>query len=146
MSGYALINTLDAATLARFARRTPLPVLRAAAMPPLGGLLVREIFRRMPSQMKPAAGAGDAVVRWNVESGANRSEKWLLVIKGGRATTGRDIEAGAPRTTLTLPTLELLRLATGAAQPMAMFQQGRIKISGDLWFAAQLAAMFEIPG
>ena len=28
---------------------------------------------------------------------------------------------------------------------MAMFQDGRIKISGDLFFAAQLQAMFEIP-
>ena len=28
---------------------------------------------------------------------------------------------------------------------MAMFQDGRMKISGDLFFAAQLQAMFEIP-
>ena len=28
---------------------------------------------------------------------------------------------------------------------MAMFQSGRIRISGDLFFAAQLQGMFEIP-
>ncbi len=28
---------------------------------------------------------------------------------------------------------------------MAMFHAGRIQISGDLWFAAQLSSMFAIP-
>ena len=42
-------------------------------------------------------------------------------------------------------TLDFLRLATGAELPMAMFQSGRIRISGDLFFAAQLQGMFELP-
>ena len=29
--------------------------------------------------------------------------------------------------------------------PMTMFQSGRVKISGDLFFAAQLQGMFRIP-
>jgi SCP-2 sterol transfer family len=70
-------------------------VLRAATIPPIRTLVIGEIFRRMPSQLKPSA---------------------------------------APPNT-----------ATGAELPMAMFQSGRIRISGDLFFAAQLQGMFEIP-
>ena len=76
---------------------------------------------------------------------ADRLETWFIVFEEGRCrTTTRPPELN-PRTTLTTSAHDFLRLATGAALPMAMFQSGRIRISGDLFFAAQLQGMFEIP-
>ena len=137
---------IDAETLARLARRTPEPLLRAAILPPTRGLVIREIFRRMPSRLKASAAAGDAVIRWDIrDEGVEAAETWFLVFEDGRCRTTRRAPEGNPRTTLTVAPLDFLRLASGAAQPMAMFQSGRIKISGDMFFAAQLQSIFAIP-
>jgi len=140
----AIGDRFDAATLARLARRTPEPVLRAATIPPLRTFVVGQIFRRMPSQLKPGAAPPDTVIRWDIGDG-DRLESWFLVFEEGRCrSTTRTPEAN-PRTTLTVTALDFLRLAAGTELPMAMFQSGRIRISGDLFFAAQLQGMFEIP-
>jgi predicted lipid carrier protein YhbT len=140
----AIGGRFDAATLARMARRTPDPVLRAMTVGPMRSLVVGEVFRRMPSQVKPAAAPPDCVIRWRIGEG-KKVETWFCVFEGGRLkTTTRDPDK-PPRTTLEVSAPDFLRLATGSEFPMAMFQDGRIKISGDLFFAAQLQAMFEIP-
>jgi putative sterol carrier protein len=142
----AIGERFDAATLARLARRTPEPLLRAATLPPVRSLIVAEVFRRMPSELKATAAAPDAVVRWQVTD--DRGEEvatWYLVFADGTCRTTNRTPDGAARTTLTLTTLDLLRLASGTEPPIAMFQSGRIKISGDLFFAAQLQGMFRIP-
>ena len=137
----------DAATLARLARRTPRPLLRAASLPPLRPLVVAEIFRRMPSELKKTAAAPDSVIRWRITDGSTGEpvETWYLVFDGGTCRTTTRAPDGEPRTTLSVSALDLLRLASGQEQPMALFQSGGIKISGDLFFAAQLQGMFRIP-
>jgi len=140
----AIGDRFDAATLARMARRTPDPVLRAMTVGPMRSLVVGEVFRRMPSQVKPAAAPPDCVIRWRIGEG-KKVETWFCVFEaGGLKTTTRDPET-PPRTTLEVSAPDFLRVATGSAFPMAMFQDGRIEISGDLFFAAQLQGMFEIP-
>jgi len=140
----AIGDRFDAATLARLARRTPDPVLRAATIPPIRTLVIGEIFRRMPSQLKPSAAPPNTVIRWDIGD-ADRLECWFLVFEEGRCRTTTRAPETQPRTTLTTSAHDFLRLATGAELPMAMFQSGRIRISGDLFFAAQLQGMFEIP-
>ena len=136
---------IDAQTLARLARRTPEPLLRAAVLSPTRRLVVAEIFRRMPSQLKRSAAATDAVIRWQItDRDGEVLETWFLCFEDGRCRTTRAPEDN-PRTTLTVSALDFLRLAAGTEPPMAMFQSGRIKISGDLFFAAQLQGMFRIP-
>jgi predicted lipid carrier protein YhbT len=137
---------LDAETLARLARRTPKPLLRAAVLPPTRRLVVREIFRRMPRQLKPSASIADAIIRWDItDERTGTADTWFLIFEDGRCVTTRRPPEANPRTTLTVSALDFLRLASGAAQPMAMFQSGRIKIAGDMFFAAQLQSMFAIP-
>jgi putative sterol carrier protein len=140
----AIGDRFDAATLARVARRTPDPLLRAATLPPLRPFVIGEIFRRMPSQLRGGAAPPDAVIRWDIGD-ADGAETWYLVFAGGRARTTTRPPEENPRTTLTATPLDFLRLAAGTEPPMAMFQGGRIRISGDLFFAAQLQSMFEIP-
>lgn len=141
----SLSDKLDSKALARLAQRTPEPVLRAMAAGPMRSVVVAEVFRRMPAQMKPAAAPPACVIRWKVGEG-ERVETWFCVFQEGRCRTTKQPPEGTARTTLEIGTLDFLRLATGAELPMAMFQDGRIRISGDLFFAAQLQGMFEIPG
>lgn len=137
---------LDARTLARLARRTPEPLLRAAVMPPTRSLVVAEIFRRMPRQLRAKAGAPDAVIRWDIGYGkGDAADTWFAVFEGGACRTSRRHEGALPRTTITVSALDFVRMASGAANPMELWQQGRLKISGDLFFAAQLQSMFTIP-
>ena len=142
----AIGDRFDAATLARLARRTPEPLLRAAVLPPTRGLVIAEIFRRMPSELKPTAAATDAVIRWQITDERDEViQTWFLVLADGVCRTTTKAPEGEPRTTLTVSALDFLRLAAGTEPPMAMFQSGRIKISGDLFFAAQLQGMFRVP-
>lgn len=137
---------VDAESLARLARRTPEPVLRAALMRPTRALVIAQIFRQMPAQLKDSASIQDATIRWDVTHPGAEPDTWYLVFAKGGCRTTRSIAAAAkPRTTLSVDAMDLLQLASGAANPMQMFQQGRIKISGDLFFAAQLQSMFRIP-
>lgn len=99
----------------------------------------------MPSQLKGSATTSDAVIRWQITARGELVETWFLIFEDGRCRTTTSPADTAARTTLTLSTLDFLRLASGAANPMQMFQSGRIQISGDLFFAAQLQSMFRIP-
>ena len=136
----AIGDRFDAATLARLARRTPDPVLRAATIPPIR----TSSSARSSPDAEPAEAIGrppNTVIRWDIGDGPARE----LVPR---------FEEGRCRTTTRAPRRsrdhadgrhDFLRLATGAELPMAMFESGRIRISGDLFFAAQLQGMFEIP-
>jgi putative sterol carrier protein len=140
----AIGDRVDAATLARLARRTPDSLLRLATVPPLRAVVIGEVFRRMPSQLKRTSAPPDAVIRWDIGH-RDRLESWYLVFDQGVARTTTRSPEGTARTTLTVGALDFLRLAAGVEPPMAMFQSGRVRISGDLFFAAQLQSMFEIP-
>ena len=143
-------NILSADALANLARRTPGPVLRAAANPPVRRFVIAEIFRQMPRQMKPAANAADAVARWEITAGdpARVIDTWYVRIEDGACRTSRKLTGKPepqPRVTFKLDALDLVKMASGAANPMQMFQSGRIKIAGDLFYAAQMQSMFRIP-
>ena len=136
---------IDPAALARLVRRVPEPLLRAAVLPPTRRRVVAEIFRRMPTQFR-STGATDAVIRWDVDAGeGSRVDTWFVVFEDGVCRTTRRPPETKPRTTFAVGALDFLKLATGSENPMQMFQSGRIRISGDLFFAAQVQAMFKIP-
>ncbi len=135
----------SAETLARAARRTPEPLLRASLAPPFRRSVIAGVFRQMPRQLKPSAAAADATIRWDLTSAGETFETWYLIFEDGRCRTTRRAPEHNPRTTFTVEGLDFLRLAIGAENPMSMFQSGRIKITGDLFFAAQLQSAFAIP-
>jgi putative sterol carrier protein len=107
--------------------------------------VIAGIFRQMPRQLKASAAKTDATVRWDITAGSGDAETWYAIFADGRCRTTREAPAENPRTTFTVDALDFIRLAAGAENPMAMFQNGRIKISGDLFFAAQVQSMFAIP-
>ena len=68
-----------------------------------------------------------------------------MVITSRACTTSPEPSA-APRVTLTLDGVDFLRIVTGNASGPMLFMSGKLKIEGDLMFAAQIPAMFTIPG
>ena len=48
--------------------------------------------------------------------------------------------------TLKLDGVDFLKLVTGNAIGPMLFMSGKLKIEGDLMFAAQIQSMFTIPG
>jgi putative sterol carrier protein len=66
------------------------------------------------------------------------------VIKNGKATVS-DKPEHEPRVTFTVGAVDFLKLVTGNANGPIMFTTGKLRISGDLPFAAQIAGIFKIP-
>ena len=69
---------------------------------------------------------------------------YTVSIAGGTCTA----KAGAvetPRTTLTVALVPFTRLVTGQSDGMRLFMTGKLKVSGDLLFAAKLMGYFEPP-
>jgi putative sterol carrier protein len=87
------------------------------------------------------------VIEWRLHGIGNEgagAQRWFVVLSDGECRTGRDLDA-KPRVTLELGALEFLKLVTGNANPVAMFMTGKLKIRGDLLFAARVQGFFSIP-
>jgi putative sterol carrier protein len=50
-----------------------------------------------------------------------------------------------PRATIVMDGADFLKLVTGNSNPVMAFITGKLKIRGDLGFAAQLPGLFRIP-
>ena len=110
------------------------------------GMVLDEIFKRMGDYLKPETAQGvDAVVHWKILDRPDGGyDHYELVIKGGKATVTNQPEH-EPRVTFSVGPVDFLKLVTGNANGPILFTTGKLKISGDLVFAAQIAGMFKMP-
>jgi len=110
------------------------------------GVVLDEIFKRMGEHLRPETARGvDAVVHWKIlERPDGGHDHYELVIKDGKATVS-DSPQHEPRVTFAVGAVDFLKLVTGNANGPILFTTGKLKISGDLVFAAQIAGMFRIP-
>ena len=110
------------------------------------GMVLDEIFKRMGEHLRPETARGvEAVVHWKIlERPDGGHDHYELVIKDGKATVS-DTPQREPRVTFSVGAVDFLRLVTGNANGPILFTTGKLKISGDLVFAAQIAGMFRIP-
>ena len=117
--------------------------MRSEARP----MVLDEIFKRMGEFLKPEAARGvDAVVHWKILDRPDGGyDHYELVIKDGKAVVNEPPEH-EPRVTFRIGPVDFLKLVTGNASGPILFTTGRLKINGDLVFAAQIAGMFRIPG
>lgn len=135
---------VDAEEFARNIGKTPDRELREAMQGPLRDQIVAEIFRRMEEHYRPGAGQ-DAVIHWRITGRDDGGEDhWEAVVADGRCTTSPE-PSSDPRVTLKLDGANFLKLVTGNANGPMMFMTGKLKIEGDLMFAAQIQSMFSIP-
>ena len=117
------------------------------AKPDLRELILDEVFRRMRSHLRVEKTRDvEAVVHWRFpsEPGADDYERYETVIERGECTSRRE-QTGSPRVTITVCPYDFLRLITNNASAPVLFMTGKLKVRGDLAFAASMMGLFDLP-
>jgi len=109
--------------------------------------VLAEIFARMGAHIRPDRARDlQAVVHWRLSGGVGEGgfDRYETAISHGACTVSREMRA-APRVTITIAPVDFFRLITHQATPAVLFVTGRIKVKGDLAFAAGLIGFFDLP-
>lgn len=137
---------VDATQIARVVRDAPDEALRAGMRGGIRELILEEIFRRFPEYAQGHRVADlDAVIGFKITGRADGgADRYRVVIRAGDVRAGKDLDA-EPRVTIVCDGADFLRLVTGNSNPVMGFITGKLKIKGDLGFAAQIPTLFRIP-
>jgi putative sterol carrier protein len=138
-------GAVDATRIAAVVRDASDEALERGMRGPIRELILDEIFRRFPEYLKPGAAGAEAAIGFKItgrqDGGADR---YRVLISGGEVRAGRDLEVD-PRVTIVIDGVAFLKLVTGNANPVVSFVTGKLKVKGDLAFAAQIPGLFRIP-
>ena len=109
-------------------------------------VILGQVFARFPEYLNLDRTEDlQATLKWTLtgrdDGGADR---WLVHIDHGTCTVGED-DGTKPRVTLKLDAADFLKLVTGNANPTMFFLRGKLKVKGDLGFAAALPRLFRMP-
>jgi putative sterol carrier protein len=142
----ATFASLEPKEFAQLVKSTPDATLKEVLQSDLRGKILDEIFSRMPGLFRPdRAGSTNAVIHWSVgdrpDGGADTYE---LVIADGKCALSPTPD-NDPKLTLSLGSVEFLKIVTGSGNPVGMFMTGKLKAKGDLGLAANVANLFDIP-
>jgi putative sterol carrier protein len=111
------------------------------------GQVLDEIFRRMGDHFQADKAEGvDAVVHFKITGRADGGTDVYETVIRDKAVTVNKEPTETARITISADGVPFLRLVTGAASGPELFMTGKLKIEGDLIFAAQVTAFFTIPG
>jgi putative sterol carrier protein len=142
------LSRMGAQTFARLIGRASKDQLtEVLSKPGLRARILDEIFRRMRSHLRAEkAGSVSAVVHWRFPDvpGGDNYDRYETIIDRGECTTHHD-KSRPPRVTITICPYDFLRLVTSNASAPVLFMTGRLKIRGDLGFAASMMALFDLP-
>lgn len=142
------LSTVDASVLTQVVAAAPPEQLDAAlADEKLRGRLLDEIFRRMGSHVRAEKVRGiHAVVNWRLTggSGPDGYDRYQIVLSDGACTVSREMTE-QPRVTITLSPADFVRLIAQQTSPAVLFVTGKLKVQGDLGFAAGLIGYFDLP-
>ncbi|GAA1675722.1 SCP2 sterol-binding domain-containing protein [Fodinicola feengrottensis] len=116
--------------------------------PLLRGRVLDEIFRRMQSHFRPdRAGEARAVVHFRFAGSPTEDDgydRYESVISAGTCHAARGRTAD-PRVTITIGPADFLKLITKNASAPVLFMTGKLKVRGDLGFAAGMMTYFDLP-
>jgi putative sterol carrier protein len=114
---------------------------------PMRDQILAEIFRRMSEHFRAdTARDTEAVIHWQIGGGSDGgSSDYETVIRDGACDVHRGFESDSPRVTFKIGGADFLRLVTGNAAGPMLFMSGKLKIEGDMMFAASAASLFRIP-
>jgi putative sterol carrier protein len=114
---------------------------------PMREQILAEIFGRMETHFRAdAARDTEAVIHWRIKGGADDGyDRWETVIANGACTVNRGYQSEDARVTFTIGGGDFLKLVTGNAAGPMLFISGKLKISGDMMFAASATGLFTIP-
>ncbi|MGH3897977.1 MAG: SCP2 sterol-binding domain-containing protein [Pseudonocardiaceae bacterium] len=113
--------------------------------------LLDGIFNRMADQFRPENAPGrDSAIHWLLTGGPHGDEvyeTWITGTQGPetpQCSTSKE-PSHDPRVTLTLSGEQFLKLVSGNSSPTMMLVTGKVKLDGDIGFAAQLTKLFDMP-
>jgi putative sterol carrier protein len=114
---------------------------------PMRDQILGEIFRRMSEHFRAeAAGDTDAIIHWRIGGAPDGGDsEYETVIRNGACEVHEGFESEAARVTFEIGGADFLRLVTGNAAGPMLFMSGKLKIQGDMMFAANAASLFTIP-
>lgn len=137
---------MDAQNFARIISRASKGQIDAVtSRPGLRERVLDEVFRRMEVHFRAdRAGATRAVVHFHLTGGTSGDDAYEVIIENAECTIGKGATRDA-RATVTLGPVEFLKLATGNASAPVLFMTGKLKVKGDLGFAAGFMSLFNIP-
>jgi putative sterol carrier protein len=142
------LKRMDANTFARLISRASTDQVQAAlGRPELRTRILNEIFRRMADHLRTDRAARTrAVVHWRLTGGMGEGgyDRYETVIEDGVCVV-HDRSTRDARVTITLHPVDFLRLITNNASGPVLFMTGKLKINGDLGFAAGLTSLFDMP-
>ena len=114
---------------------------------PLRERVLGEIFARMGAHIRSERVRElHAVVHWRLSGGTGEGgyDRYETVIANGSCLVSREMRE-KPRVTITIAPADFFRLITHQATPAVLFVTGKIKVKGDLAFAAGLIGYFDLP-
>ena len=112
---------------------------------PNRGQILAEIFKQMSEHYRAGPNPVDAVIHWKITGKPDGGDDgWTATLSDGKCTTAEGLE-GDPRVTFAMEGPTFLKLVTGNAAGPMLFISGKLKIEGDIPFAAQAQSLFEIP-
>ncbi|MFL5871635.1 MAG: SCP2 sterol-binding domain-containing protein [Solirubrobacterales bacterium] len=140
-------SQVDASELAKNMAQATDEQLAELMSGPMRDQILAEIFRRMSEHFRAeAAGDTDAVIHWQIGDAADGgSSDYETVIRNGTCEVHEGVQSDSPRVTFRIGGADFLRLVTGNAAGPMLFMSGKLKIEGDMMFAAGAASLFTIP-
>ena len=143
---------MDPGTFARLIKHASPEQLDAVlADPQRRSALLDGVFSRMAGQFRPENAPGrDSAIHWRITGGHNGDdvyETWITGAKGPstpQCSTSKE-PSHDPRVTLTMAADQFLALVSGNSAPTMMFITGKVKLDGDIGFAANLTKIFDMP-
>jgi len=139
-------SAVDAAEFARGVASTPDDALAAGMRSKFRGQILDEIFGRMQEHFRADGARGvDGVVHFRItDSPEGDDDRYEVVIRDGACRLNRPPK-NDPRVTLVVDPVNFLKLVTGNANGPELFLRRKLRIKGDLIFAAQVPGLFTIP-
>ncbi|GAB2997519.1 SCP2 sterol-binding domain-containing protein [Saccharothrix stipae] len=137
---------MDPQNFARIISRAAKDQIEAVtSRPGLRERVLDEVFRRMEVHFRSdRAGATRAVVHFRLTGGFDGDDVYEAIIENAECTIDKAATRD-PRAVVTLGPVEFLKLATGNASAPVLFMTGKLKVKGDLGFAAGFMSLFNIP-
>lgn len=115
--------------------------------PELRARILDEVFRRMSTHLRQDRVRDlHAVIHWRLTGGAGEGgyDRYETVIENGTCVVNREMTEQA-KVTITLSPVDFLKLISNNASAPVLFMTGKLKVRGDLAFAAGLAGLFDLP-
>jgi putative sterol carrier protein len=139
---------VDPAAFAKVVADTPDEQLAEGMASENRAIVLQGIFEQMEEHFDADGAKGtDAIVDWKIFDRPDGGyDHWRIEIADGACRVHDEPEERPARVTFRIKPVDFLKLVTGNASGPQMFITGKLKIEGDLMFAARVQGFFRIPG